>query len=166
MVAGLKRVVTTTTRPMREGECEGREYFFRTPEAFEDAWKRGDLFERAAYRGNWYGLQRSQVETVLRTQEGIIIMEVNGAQHVLQHYPCAHILHMLPLSPELIQERMKIQGRPPEVIAHRLDGIAREYEAIRACIEQQECTFGIDNSLTIEEATRETKAYILGSRTL
>jgi guanylate kinase len=149
---------------MREGERQGREYFFKTPKAFEDAWKKGDLFERAEYRGNWYGLQRSEVETVLQTQDGIIIMEINGARQVLQHYPCTHILHMLPLSPELIQARMEAQGRPPEAIAQRLDGIAKEYGAIRAFIEQQECTFGIDNSETVEKAARATKAHILGSR--
>ena len=47
--------VSATTRAPRSGETEGREYFFRSPEAFEQMVQRGEMLEHAQVFGNRYG---------------------------------------------------------------------------------------------------------------
>ena len=47
--------ISATTRAPREGEKEGREYFFKSREAFEQMIADGELIEYACYVGNYYG---------------------------------------------------------------------------------------------------------------
>ena len=58
---GITKVVTTTTRPMREGEVNGRDYFFITKEQFEEMIKNEKFVEYTIYNGNFYGSQKDQV---------------------------------------------------------------------------------------------------------
>ena len=57
--------VSVTTRRPRQGEEDGREYFFRTKEEFENLIKEDALIEYAQYVGNYYGTPRSYVEKML-----------------------------------------------------------------------------------------------------
>ena len=52
----LRRVVLYTTRPMRDGECEGREYYFANPKTLETFEKQGKIIEMRTYQtvcGPW-----------------------------------------------------------------------------------------------------------------
>ena len=54
---GLKRIVPYTTRPMREGEQNGREYYFESVQQFEEARQQGRIIEAreyATYYGPWH----------------------------------------------------------------------------------------------------------------
>ena len=54
--------VSATTRAPREGEEDGREYFFKTREEFEQLIKEDALIEYAQYVGNYYGTPKAYVE--------------------------------------------------------------------------------------------------------
>ena len=62
--------VSVTTRRPRQGEEDGREYFFRTKEEFENLIKEDALIEYAQYVGNYYGTPRSYVEKNAGRGEG------------------------------------------------------------------------------------------------
>lgn len=57
----LKRVVSTTTRPPRRGEVDGKDYNFVTREQFQQKIKDGLLIEFVEYGGNLYGTEKSQI---------------------------------------------------------------------------------------------------------
>ncbi|MDD5626379.1 MAG: guanylate kinase, partial [Patescibacteria group bacterium] len=69
IIEGLKKenldffeVVTTTTRPMRQGESEGHPYHFVSKEKFEQMIKNDELVEHALVYENYYGSQKKDVE--------------------------------------------------------------------------------------------------------
>ena len=59
--------VSATTRNPREGEVDGREYFFKTTEEFEKMIAKEELIEYARYVENYYGTPRTYVEPVSYT---------------------------------------------------------------------------------------------------
>src|SRR6202171_2473178 len=59
---GLKMPVSATTRPMRPGEVDGRDYFFVDKSRFEAMAKQGELLEWATVFDNRYGQSRLPVE--------------------------------------------------------------------------------------------------------
>ena len=58
-----KKLVTYTTRPMREGEVDGESYHFISPESFSEIEKRGFFAEYAEYRGWKYGTAKADCES-------------------------------------------------------------------------------------------------------
>src|SRR5258708_30952658 len=62
---GLQMSVSATTRPMRPGEVEGRDYLFVDASKFEAMVKQGELLEWAVVFGNRYGTPRAPVEAAL-----------------------------------------------------------------------------------------------------
>ena len=53
--------ISATTRAPREGEEDGREYFFKTKEAFEEMIAKNELIEYAQYVENYYGTPKEYV---------------------------------------------------------------------------------------------------------
>ena len=65
--------ISVTTRPPREGEQDGREYFFRTHEEFERLIREDALIEYAQYVGNYYGTPQAYVEEQLGSGRDVIL---------------------------------------------------------------------------------------------
>lgn len=57
----FRRIVTTTSRPLRAGEQEGRDYYFIPEPEFRNKINRGDFIEYVEYAGNLYGTEKSQL---------------------------------------------------------------------------------------------------------
>ena len=58
---GITKIVTTTTRPKRKGEVDGVDYFFVTPERFEEMIQEGRFVEYTVYNGQMYGSTKDQI---------------------------------------------------------------------------------------------------------
>ena len=114
--------VSMTSRGMREGEAEGREYFFVSREEFEAAIKAGKLLEHAEYCGNYYGTPREYVETKLKEGKNVILeIEVQGAMQIRKKFPKALLLYVTPPSIAELENRLKKRGtETDEVIKRRL----------------------------------------------
>src|ERR1700739_2430922 len=69
-MSGLRMSVSATTRPMRPGEVEGRDYLFVDKTRFEQMTKRDELLEWATVFDNRYGTPPRPVETALAAGEG------------------------------------------------------------------------------------------------
>ena len=70
--------ISMTTRQPREGEEDGREYFFRTREQFEENIAKNGFIEYAQYCGNYYGTPKAYVEEQLRAGKDVIQRAVPG----------------------------------------------------------------------------------------
>ena len=121
MCPALCESVSCTTRPPREGEQDGREYFFITHARFEEMIQRGELLEYSSHFGNYYGTPRAFVEQKLKTCDVILEIEVDGALQVKAAHPSAVLIMILPPSMDELERRLKLRGtESDEKIAQRL----------------------------------------------
>ena len=124
--------VSATTRNPREGEVDGREYFFRTKEEFEKLNEEDALIEYAQYVGNYYGTPRSYVEEQLSQGKNVILeIEIQGAMKVKEKIPEALLVFVTPPTVEELKNRLVGSGTETEdVIADRLARAAEEAEGM------------------------------------
>ena len=91
--------VSATTRNPREGEVDGREYFFKTTEEFEKMIAKEELIEYARYVENYYGTPRTYVEQQLEAGKDVILeIEIQGALKVKERFPDTLLLFVTPPS--------------------------------------------------------------------
>jgi guanylate kinase len=121
-VPNLELSVSATTRSPREGEENGRDYHFLTPQEFEQRVEEKDFLEFASYSGNRYGTLRSEVERRLEAGHSVVLeIEVQGAQQVRQIDLDSVQIFIAPPDPAVLRERLAGRGTdPPEVIDERL----------------------------------------------
>ena len=114
--------ISATTRGMREGEKDGREYFFKTREEFDSMIANNELLEYATFNGNSYGTPRAYVEQLIEQKKDVILeIEIQGALQVKKMYPDALLLFTMPPSAKELEKRLVGRGtETPEVIRERL----------------------------------------------
>src|SRR5260370_24312126 len=85
---GLKMSVSATTRPMRPGEVDGRDYFFVDKARFETMATQGELLEWATVFDNRYGTPRVPVEAALAGRQDVLFdIDWQGTQQLPQKAP-------------------------------------------------------------------------------
>lgn len=124
--------VSMTTRKPREGEADGREYFFVSHEKFEDTIAAGGLIEYAKYVDNYYGTPADYVTKELDAGKDVILeIEIQGALKVKEKYPLALLLFVMPPSIEELIRRLKKRGTETgENIGKRLKRAGEEAQGI------------------------------------
>jgi len=130
-VPDLELSVSATTRGPREGEGEGRDYHFLTPEQFEQRVEEKDFLEFATYSGNRYGTLRSEVERCLEHGRSVVLeIEVQGAQQVRAAEPDSVQIFIAPPDPAVLRERLLGRGTDStEAIDERLKVAEQELAA-------------------------------------
>ena len=114
--------VSCTTRSPREGEIDGKSYFFILRQTFEEMIKAGGFLEYSEHFGNLYGTPRKFVEEQLEKGDVILEIDVNGALNVKQSMPNAVLVMIAPPDREALYARLRGRGTEGEdVIAMRLD---------------------------------------------
>ncbi|HET7507936.1 MAG TPA: guanylate kinase [Solirubrobacterales bacterium] len=130
-VPDLELSVSATTRAPREGEADGRDYHFLTPEQFEQRVEEKDFLEFATYSGNRYGTLRSEVERCLQHGRSVVLeIEVQGAQQVRAAEPDSVQIFIAPPDPAVLRERLIGRGTDStEAIDERLKVAEQELAA-------------------------------------
>ena len=124
--------VSFTTRPPREGEVHGVNYYFVTREDFEERIRRGEFLEYAEYVGNYYGTSVEVIREKLDKGVDVLLdIEVQGAAKVREKLPDAVTLFLIPPSFEELSRRLRARGTDSEEkIAKRLETARREAKEI------------------------------------
>ncbi len=124
--------ISATTRNPREGEADGREYFFKSKEEFEKMIAKEELIEYAKYVENYYGTPREYVEQQLEAGKDVILeIEIQGALKVKERFPDTLLLFVTPPTVEELHSRLVGRGtETPEVIASRMARAAEEAEGM------------------------------------
>ena len=114
--------VSHTTRPMRKGEVEGRDYHFIDQAQFVDMLGRAEFLEHAQVFGNYYGTSHQWVREQLRNGKDVILeIDWQGAEQVRRLMPESHGIFVLPPSRSELESRLQGRGQDSaEVIARRL----------------------------------------------
>ena len=124
----IEKTVSATTRTMREGEVNGKNYHFLTKEQFETALAEGNIVEHTCYCENYYGTLRSEVERHMEQQIPVIlVIEVEGAANIKRQYPDSTTIFICPPSMEELENRLRGRGTDtPESIQKRLSRAKEE----------------------------------------
>jgi len=151
--------VSCTTRKPRPGEVHGQDYFFCTPEEFQEKIGKGELLEWAEVYGNYYGTPRKYVEEVTAAGQNIILdIDMVGARAVRQQYPDAVSVFVIPPSMKALEERIRARGTESEEAVQR-----RLREAPRWIQEGLTYDYVVVNQ-DLKEAVRELRAIIDAER--
>ena len=122
--------ISYTTRKPRPGEVDGVNYFFTTKEDFELAIKNDEFLEWAVFSGNYYGTSAKYVQKTLDSGRDLILeIETQGALQVMEKFPNAEYIFILPPSLEDLEFRLRGRGTEDEdAIQKRLAAVKSELE--------------------------------------
>lgn len=125
-VPGLTYSVSYTTRPRRELEVEGRDYFFVSEEEFDRMRRAGEFIEWAEVYGFRYGRSRRRMEEELSSGHDLILtIDVQGAATLRRLVPEAVMIFVLPPSRAILDERLRTRHSDRPSLERRLE-IARQ----------------------------------------
>ena len=124
--------ISATTRNPRPGEVDGREYFFKTKEEFEEMIERNEFVEHACYVGNYYGTPKKYVQEQLAAGKDVILeIEIQGALNIKSQFPDALPLFIAPPCADVLKARLVGRGtETEEVIEQRLARAVEESKGI------------------------------------
>ena len=123
--------VSMTTRGMRPGEANGREYYFVSREEFDQNIKNDNLLEWAEFVGNRYGTPRDKVEQMRNEGKNVMLeIEVNGTAQVLNKVHDEGVISIFIAPPSLEELEKRLRGRgteSDEVIKSRVAKATQEF---------------------------------------
>ncbi len=122
--------ISATTRPMRPGEKEGKDYFFLSDQEFREAIKAHEFLEYEEVHGYYYGTLKKSVDSLIKQGKVVLFdIDVKGALSVKHHYPQAVLIFIKPPSrAELIRRLQARRSETEEMIQKRLQRLPFEYE--------------------------------------
>ena len=125
---GIAYSVSATTRGPREGEVDGKDYFFISRQEFERRVKNNEFLEHAEFAGNCYGTPRAYVEKLLDSGMNVVLeIDVQGALQVMKSMPECVSVFILPPSFEELEHRLRGRGtETEEKVRERLETAKRE----------------------------------------
>ena len=156
---GIAYSVSATSRAPREGEQDGREYYFRTREEFETMIAAGAFLEYADVYGNYYGTPLAPIEERRAAGEDILLeIDTQGALNVMERCPDGTFIFLLP--PSLEELRRRITGRGTETE----ESLARRLAAARDEIRLgKRYRYAVLND-TVEAATDRIQTILAAER--
>lgn len=126
--------ISATTRQPRDGEADGREYFFKTRKEFEKMIEKNELIEYALYVENYYGTPKAYVEEQLKAGKDVILeIEIQGALKIKELFPDTLLMFVTPPDAATLKERLIGRGTEPiDVVNARLSRAFEESLGVEA----------------------------------
>jgi guanylate kinase len=157
----LSFAVTATTRPPRQGEVDGRNYYFLTEERFLQMRADDELLEWAVVHNRHYGIPRFEVRQRLRAGNDIMItVDVQGGETLRRKLPGAVFIFLAPPKmSDLLPRLLKRGTESPDEIERRLRNAELEMEHWK-----RYDYFVLNHSERLHEAVEAIKAIITAER--
>jgi len=126
--AGIGVSVSHTTRDMRPGEVDGKDYHYIKHTEFEKMVEAGEFLEHAKVFDNYYGTAMSNIEVALDKGDDVILeIDWQGAEQVRKLMPASVSIFILPPSVAALEERLRGRGQDSdEIIARRMQDAKSE----------------------------------------
>lgn len=122
--------VSMTTRSIRPGEVDGKDYFFVNQETFQEAINNNQLLEWAEFVGNRYGTPKAEIQKLRQAGKNVLLeIEINGAKQVIAKatVPGLVTIFLMPPSFEALEARIRKRKTESElIIQERLAKAKRE----------------------------------------
>ncbi|HEX5417778.1 MAG TPA: guanylate kinase [Chloroflexota bacterium] len=111
----IEKIVTATTRAIRNTEVDGRDYHFLTPEEFQRWRDEGRFLESAEIYGRFYGTPKAEVQQALARGRVVLLkIDVQGAAQIRQSIPNAVYIFLGPESADELIHRLERRGTESE----------------------------------------------------
>lgn len=125
--------ISMTTREKRPGEIEGKDYFYRSKEEFQELLDADGFLEHAEYVNNFYGTPKKYVLDTLEAGRDVFLeIEVQGAKQVQKQMPEGIFVFLVPPNFKELEERLVNRGTDsPEKVEQRLKKAVDEMRQIR-----------------------------------
>lgn len=122
--------ISHTTRAMRPGEVDGRDYFFVSIGQFQDLLAQQAFLEHAQVFDNFYGTaQQTVIDNLNQGLDVILEIDWQGARQIKQRLPEALGIFILPPSIAVLQQRLMARGQDDAaVIARRMRDAVTEMQ--------------------------------------
>ena len=99
--------VSETTRPQKEGEVDGREYYFVSHKDFAESVKNKELLEYTEFNGYYYGTPKAQVEFLTDKGKNVLIeVEAQGVGPIKLNIPDSLAFFVMPSSMEELERQV------------------------------------------------------------
>jgi guanylate kinase len=120
---GMKFGVSTTSRPPREGEIEGKDYYFVSEEIFTEAIRTGEIVFYQQFNGNYYGITKKAYDAC-----DCVILNVEVVNTMPQDVRSSIFVIYLNIDIQIRMERMKEREVSFIDIAQRVYADDRQYD--------------------------------------
>src|SRR5437660_10121765 len=170
-MAGLKMSVSATTRPMRRGEVDGRDYFFVDKVRFEQMVKKGELLESATVFDHSYGTPRAPVEAALSAGKDVLFdIDWQGTQQLREKARADVVsVFILPPSAADLEKRLHTRAQDSDAVirsrmsraTHELSHWA-EYDYIVVNRDVDHAFAEVQSILKAERLKRERQTGLVG----
>ncbi len=167
-VDGIGMSVSVTTRAIRPGEIDGRDYHFVDQQTFDRMVENEEFLEWAKVFGNCYGTPKAQIKAGLKAgQDFLFDIDWQGTQQLYQRMETDVVrVFLLPPSISELEHRLRSRGTDSdEVIAARMDRARFEishWDGYDYVVVNDDITACYDKVLTILEAERMSRARQTG----
>ena len=170
-MSGLKMSVSATTRPMRPGEVDGRDYLFVDKPRFEAMVKEDELLEWATVFDNRYGTPRAPVEAALTAGQDVLFdIDWQGTQQLREKARADVVsVFILPPSAGDLEKRLHSRAQDSdEVIRKRMSRASHEmshwaeYDYIVINHDVDEAFAEVQSILKAERLKRERRIGLVG----
>jgi len=125
-------VITATTRPPRENEVHGEDYFFYSKAEFEKMIEQGEFLEHAWVYSSYKGVPKSQVREALNSGKDVVMrLDVQGAQTV--HNLCHDAILIFLTAKDMEEWLQRLKDRRSETdveLALRIKTAKKEYDTL------------------------------------
>ncbi|WGD49004.1 guanylate kinase [Bradyrhizobium sp. CB1650] len=168
---GLRMSVSATTRAMRPGEIDGRDYLFVDKPRFEAMVKGDELLEWATVFDNRYGTPRGPVEAALSAGQDVLFdIDWQGTQQ-LREKARADVVSVFILPPSAADLEKRLHSRAQdsdEVIRKRMSRASHEmshwaeYDYIVINHDVDEAFAEVQSILKAERLKRERRVGLVG----
>jgi len=119
--------VSTTTRPIREGEVDGKDYHFVSIDEFGEMINKSEFLESAEVFGNFYGTSQSRINEQLSSGIDLVLeIDWQGAQQVRKLIPDAISIFILPPSQQALTDRLVGRAQDDESVIKKRMAAAKE----------------------------------------
>lgn len=160
--------ISATTRGPREGERNGREYYFLSDAEFDKKIEDGEFLEWANIFGKRYGTLRRRVEEQLESGDVILEIDIQGARQIKDNFNGANYIFIKPPSTNELRRRLINRGTESDnEIERRLRIAEEELEAepeFNYVILNDSLTEAIDNLVDIIIKCRESSKIVNGDK--
>lgn len=122
--------VSHTTRSARQGEENGREYFFVDPATFRMLVAQDAFLEWAEVHGRLYGTSRAELDRARAQGKDLVLdIDVQGAAQIVKAHPSALTIFLRPPSLQVLTDRLRQRATDSEeVVATRIRNATGEIE--------------------------------------
>ena len=165
---GLALSVSATTRPIRPGEVDGKDYYFVSDAAFDEMVAKGEFLEWAHVFGHRYGTLKGEVLKVIESGRDVLLdIDWQGTQQLKQVDPDIVRVFILPPSMAELERRLRARGTDSdEVIQRRMDRAAAEishwaeYDYVLINNDAEKCRELVHNILKAERLKAARRVFL------